>query len=598
MNRAWTHIPSLLALTLLVNAADGQQKPASPERPVAVVDPLRVVLEKKGYVAVPLIKDADMERFTIDCKSGTEVFRLDLDTGAETSSLDMTVVKKLGVKQGDEVKSAGIGGLQKGFEVSIRGLSLGDFDTRTMANALPLRSVDHFSLNAERKDRLVKGLLGNGAMSLTSAVIDYSARMLYLRTPLNGLMPDIKGRWVATGGQEEGRERKIDPKVAPRLEFKDNRFHLTDGANQYVFGVHVRPEMDRYTLVFFDPEQELANELGYKAGGLLKAVDGKLSVCLCLHPAKAKEFPDDFKAAAGSGHLFLEFRREKPAERPVAVADPLRAALEKKGYIAVPLTEEEGRNAYFIECKCGTEKLRLVLDTGAEVSVLDTSLAQKFGLKAKRDLTVLGTGGKKEGVEVSLRGLTIGNFDTRTTGNVFPLVAVDFTDSNKALAQHRKLKPIDGLFGHCDLENYSAVIDYSTATLYLRAPLEGLWPTIEGRWVATGIQEDDRERPLDPKAPLRLEFKDNRFHLTDGTVDLNFGMHVRVDKGGYAVVFFDPPQELDTELNYKASGLLKVANGKLTACLSLGSATSKGIPDEFKAPAGSGRLLVEFRRDK
>ena len=75
-------------------------------------------------------------------------------------------------------------------------------------------------------------------------------------------------------------------------------------------------------------------------------------------------------------------------------------------------------------------------------------------------------------------------------------------------------------------------------------------------------------------------------------------MHVRVDKGGHALAFFDPAQELDKELDYKASGLLKVADGKLTVCLSLGSATNTGIPDEFKAPAKSGRLLVEFRREK
>ena len=256
----------------------------------AAADPLRAVLEKKGYVAVPLIEEEG--RFTVECKIGTETCRLLLDTGAESSSLDAALVKKLGLKHGDEVKFVGIGGIQKGHEVSLRGLLIGDFDTRNMANALPFRSVDLSALNAardRRKHRRIEGVLGDGGLRLTSAVIDYPARTLYLRTPLASLWPEIEGRWVATGGQEDGRERKIDPKAPPRLEFKDRRLHLTDGTKQYTFGLHVKPEVDRrYTLVFFDPEKELAKELlGYDAGGLLKVSGDKLTVCLVLDPTAA-----------------------------------------------------------------------------------------------------------------------------------------------------------------------------------------------------------------------------------------------------------------------------------------------------------------------
>ena len=331
MNRAWMHITSLLVSTLLAAVpASGQQKPTLPERPV---DPLRAILQKKGYTAVPLLKDTDRPRFNIDCKIGTEVFRLHLDTGADSSLLDAALVKKLGLKQGDKIESVAIGGTHKSYETSLRGMSIGDFDTRTMANSLRLQSGDYSKVNVDRKVQQVQGVLGNGALRINSAVIDYSARTLYLRTPLDGLWPEIAGTWVATGGREEGRERKIDPKAPPKLEFKNNRFHLTDGANQYGFGMHVQPGKDYFTLMFFDPEQELAKELVYKAGGRMKVSDGKLTICLCLDLTKAKkgaEFPDAFKTTAGSGHLLLEFRREKEVEQPVAVADPLRAALIKK----------------------------------------------------------------------------------------------------------------------------------------------------------------------------------------------------------------------------------------------------------------------------
>ncbi|MDY3560603.1 retroviral-like aspartic protease family protein [Gemmata sp. JC673] len=598
MNRAWTLV--VLAISLSATA-DGRPKPV--DHPKA--DPFRQLLEKKGYVAVPLAEEEG--QFTVECRIETETCRLLLDTGAESSSLDAAVVKKLGLRHGDEVKFVGIGGVQTGHEVSLRGLRFGDFDTRTMAHALPLRSVDLSTLNAardRRKHGRIDGLLGDGALRLGSAVIDYPNRTLYLRTPLNTLWPEVEGRWVGTSGQEDGRGRKIDPKAPPRLEFKDRALHLTDGEKRYRFGVHVRPESDRYTLVFFDPEKELAKELKYEAGGLLKVSGGKLTVCLCLDPSKAKkgeEFPDDFKTAAGSGHLLLEFQRDKPLPvgPPVAALDPLRAGLEKKSYVAVPLTEEQGGWGFIVGCTCGTESVRLLLDTGAEVSALDASAVKKLGLKPKREVIAVGTGGEQDGVEVPLRGLSIGDFDTRTTADTITFAAFDLTAMNNALVQRRKSRPIDGLLGHAHLRVYAAVIDYSARTLYLRTPRAGLWPEVEGRWVATSGQEDGRGRKIDPKAPPRLEFKDRALHLTDGEKRYRFGVHVLPAKNGHAMWFFNPEEELGKELNYQAIGLLKVADGRLTVCLCLDPATAvKGMPDDFKAPADSGRLLLEFRREK
>jgi len=249
-----------------------------------------------------------------------------------------------------------------------------------------------------RKRPRIDGILGNGLLIVNSAILDYPARTLYLRTPLGSLWPEIEGRWAATGGQEDGRERKIDPKDPPKLEFKDRRLHLTDGTKRYTFGVHVKPEKDRFTLVFFDSEKELAKQLGYTACGLLKVSGDKLTVCLCLDPSQCKkgeEFPDDFKAGADSGHILLEFQREKVAGRLVSAAEPLRAVLEKKGYVAVPFIQEEGAWGVCVACKCGTETVRLLVDTGAEVPAMDTRLMKKLGLKAKKVITAVGIGGEQ-----------------------------------------------------------------------------------------------------------------------------------------------------------------------------------------------------------
>lgn len=236
----------------------------------------------------------------------------------------MGLVKKLGLKPQQEVTLVGAGGTQGGVAVALRGLSIGGFDTRTALNSFGAAGFDFSAMNAaraqHRKVRPIDGVLGHWNLMIFSAVIDYSSRTLYLRTPLDGLWPEIEGKWVATGGQEEGRERKIDPKTPLRLEFDDRLFDLTDGMKAYRFGLHVKPGQDRYTLAFFDPWKEKDGELDYKAGGLLKVSGDRLTVCLCLDPTKAKEFPTDFKAPAGSGLLLLEFRREKRSQNDLTSA--------------------------------------------------------------------------------------------------------------------------------------------------------------------------------------------------------------------------------------------------------------------------------------
>lgn len=600
MKHAWTHLPSLIAMVVTLPAAPrGQEKPAAAVSPTA--DPVRVVLKQKGYVAVPLTQEQETEGcFTVACKSGSETWRMTLDTGASHSSLNQGLVKRLGLKLEGEVTTVDIGGVQKRAQVFLRGLSIGDFDARAMVHAFPFEASDSVALNAlqdARKLPRVDGLLGHQSLDFSGAVIDYPTRTLYLRTPLDGIWPEVEGKWVATTGQEDGRERSIDPKAAPRLEFKDRRFHLTDGGKRHSYGLHVKPREDgSYKLGFFDPSQELDKELDFRAVGLLKVAGDKLTVCLCLDFAKAKGYPDDFQAPAGSGHLLLEFRREKPrADRP---ADPLRTVLEKQGYVAVPLVPEEVGH-FTVACKSGAETFWSVVDSGAEVLTLDLGLSAKLGLTPTKRLTAVGTSGSRDAFEVSLRGISVGSFDTRATVKSFPAASVDLSAMNAVLARHRKHRLIGGVLGHHFLRHYAAVIDYPGRTLYLRSPLDGLWPAVEGKWVAVRGQEDGRERTIDPKAPPRLEFKDNGFHLTDGPNQYVFGMHVQPGADRYTLALFDPEKEFATELPYRAAGLLKVSGDKLTVCLALDSAKAQGkMPDDFKAPADSGHVLLEFRREK
>ena len=236
-----------------------------------------------------------------------------LDTGAESSSFDTALVKKLGLKTEGERVAVGIEGARKGCLVRLRGFTAGPFDTRAMSNEIPVAAFDFAGLNEARVKRKMPrcdGLLGDAFLRNTKAVIDYPGRTLYVRTPLAVLWPQLAGKWVHTGGEEDGRPRQPDPTAPAWVEFKDRQLHMTDGPNRYRYGMHPAPYKDGYGVALFRPEEEYAEKLTYRTGGLLKVADGRLSLCLALDPTKIRAYPEEFKAPAGSGHQLLEFKRE------------------------------------------------------------------------------------------------------------------------------------------------------------------------------------------------------------------------------------------------------------------------------------------------
>jgi predicted aspartyl protease len=271
----------------------------------------RAALEKRGYTAIPLMQEEEAGRLIVKCKSENESWWMMLDTGAERFSMDKKLAKRLDLKLGEELSVSGIGGSKKAYQSSLHGFWIAGFDTRKFAQSLILSVSDYSDLQDNEKLRLVRkydGLLDAATLYQLSAIIDYSTCSLYLQPPLKR---EIEGRWVGVSGFENGLERLVDPKSPPVLEFKEDRFHLTDGAKHYSFAMHVQRAEEGYRVSLFDPKQELAEELKYQAVGLIVIKDGVLSACLCLDPKTSKGIPDDLTALPGSGRVLLEFKRDK-----------------------------------------------------------------------------------------------------------------------------------------------------------------------------------------------------------------------------------------------------------------------------------------------
>jgi|688.fasta_scaffold201916_2 hypothetical protein len=292
---------------ILLISARGQEKSV-----VKSKDPLRELLVSKGYTPITLVQNDDDSRFLIECRIGKEKFYMLLDTGAASSSIDIELAKKLGLKSHGDLKAGGIGGSLNGIKVSIRDLMIGDFDTREMIRELNVAAFNYTTVRAtasEHNSRKIDGLLGDSALEFNSAIIDYPKRTLYLRTPLRALWPEIEGRWVATNVKENEEEKPFDAKMPPRLTFKDRQIIISNGFEENALGIHVVPDKGRYTLALFPPEKEKDETLKYTGAALLKVSNDKMTVCLSLDASKSA--PIDFKSPADSGYILLELRREK-----------------------------------------------------------------------------------------------------------------------------------------------------------------------------------------------------------------------------------------------------------------------------------------------
>jgi Aspartyl protease len=109
--------------------------------------------------------------------------------------------------------------------------------------------------------------------------------------------------------------------------------------------------------------------------------------------------------------------------------------------------------------------VRVLIDTGAASTVVSLALAQDLGLEIQ-SLGRRGGGAGGANLEIfEIRGgdLRVGSVIPRTRG----LFAVDLTHVNASLAQ-KGVTPVDVILGVDVFDAQAAVIDYGTASLFLK----------------------------------------------------------------------------------------------------------------------------------
>jgi hypothetical protein len=164
----------------------------------------------------------------------------------------------------------------------------------------------------------------------------------------------------------------------------------------------------------------------------------------------------------------LEIKKPSGA-KSTSTPDPLRATMEKQGYIAVPMIQSEKLGAFFVECKSGSESWLMELDTTTKQSCLDVRLTKKLGLSLGQEFPTINNSSVKKAHLVSLNRFSIGDFDSRKLSLAYDFYAFDFSPFLAAVGPEQEiLQQVYGLLGQNTLQQLSAVVDYSTLTLYLQ----------------------------------------------------------------------------------------------------------------------------------
>jgi len=153
----------------------------------------------------------------------------------------------------------------------------------------------------------------------------------------------------------------------------------------------------------------------------------------------------------------------KVAYRPQE-AGTVDHALCLLGFTAIPLKEARSTGHHLVAASVNGKEGIFVLDTGANMSVIDVDHATHFGLQPTRGVVggASGIGGANVARQASIKSLKLGDVDIRQRR----IVLTDLGSIGDALAPLAG-GAVHGLIGQDVLKEHRAVIDVERPLLYL-----------------------------------------------------------------------------------------------------------------------------------
>ncbi len=406
------------------------------------------LLKARGYVEIPLTLTRD-PFFDVEVKMNGQALLFVLDTGTNRTIIDKAVASrlKLAARKTDQTVFGATGNqpLEETESVQI-GLGPNRWEESPVVNDLS-------AVNETRKSfgtRPCDGILGNNIMQYYGAVIDESAGKLYLLEQANVFRMPATSKFSLTTSVAAGpvsRAAVVEiPDDGPSVVSKAGFERLTPGMTFAQIGEVLGGDLTRGSMT-----------PGYS--GTLAVLQGKRRIDLAFFDgkvtAKSAQGIDGVRTAekgaagkAGTG-----------AGRSSTV---LTDFLKARGYVEVPLILNK-QCIFDVEVAVNGQPLFFFLDTGSTNTDIDADVARRLKLPVtETGLRHSGIGGFMAGKRTLVKHLAVGS----VSGEEQPAVRA-FSETN---VQRKKdgIRPCDGAIGNNLLQRHGAVIDHTSATLFLR----------------------------------------------------------------------------------------------------------------------------------
>ena len=407
---------------------------------------LAALLKTRGYIEVPLIL-TKAGLLDVEVKINGQPLQFLLDTGAGGPVIDEAVAERLMLakKKTDETL-AGSSGVQPLIRSEDVQFSVGPNRSQ---EALVVSNLS--AINAWRKKEDCEpcdGILDNKIMQLHGAVIDHSSSKLFLLnlTIIEGLntKPSLnitlnEGRVVRALVVELPNQ---EPLVVTKTAFERLKPEMTFAQIGEVFGGELKKA-----------------HLTQSYTGTLAIVQGKSRIDLAFHDGKV--VTRSAQGVDGLGAANASAGNDLPSPVVPPSATVLGEFLKARGYIEVPLIHAKD-GLFDVKVNVNGQPLLFLVDTGASTTVIHDAIAKRLNLPInKTDGTFVGITGPQPLRTTVVEKLSVESI----SGREEPFVR-ELSDAN-ALRKKRGLPPWDGYLGNDFLNRHRAVIDHTSASLFL-----------------------------------------------------------------------------------------------------------------------------------
>jgi hypothetical protein len=244
---------------------------------------------------------------------GKEKLTLFVDTGSSVTLLTTAAAKRLKLKtEKSEQPRELFATPRKVEEAVLKNVGLGNWEIPRYG--VMVADLDGLATKAELD--VVDGVLGSDLLTFFSAVLDTEKPAMYIIPPAARLWPKLRGEWVGSEVQTDGRVVKDDGPEEARLSFGEKEGELTIRLARkwdVTTTLHIIKSGQRF--LFQVQADAMQKHPPLFSTGMLEVVDDTLRICYPLEPkGDASDFqrlPKAFEGKKGSGHVLFTFTRVK-----------------------------------------------------------------------------------------------------------------------------------------------------------------------------------------------------------------------------------------------------------------------------------------------